>query len=196
MKIPNLETIPDLTLYLILDNLSADDVAVLHVTCEKLFFHCSGYIRHKKAKNRWEETIKKLPENKTEKQNLFQKETDASNGYWDCWTVQTKRQFPVHFCICLDINKLDNSEIYKIIDQHQNQMQYLLFQWNTAKKGFFPIIGMRLRYHHLQRIYKRPRLNYKLICKAYRDVERYTLSWKTRSTSALTRSHPESVFCV
>ena len=84
----------------------------------------------------------------------------------------------------MDIKRLKNHEMTRIIDFYKDRMQYFFFKQNTARFSFFPISGIRFGYHHIERIYRNPNLNYETMCETYQDLSTFTPVWNL-STSDL-----------
>ena len=163
----SLETLPQIPFEKILRRLEAGDVAALHVTSEKLFWRCEKFIQHYKEKINGE-----APENigqknrATTNEEPLEVEEEIDNGYWDCDFVQRKRQYPTSQCICLDLNrKFSRTEISRLVEHYEHRMQYFIGKYRTSKRSYFPIIGVRLGYRHLELA---PSLDYKVLFDTYR----------------------------
>ena len=177
---PTLETIPTSAFEEILLNLSTDDLAATHVSSQELFHKCSEYILHGQIKSNWENTevlrltrlgcIDRQPESPTEE--------DIWKGYWDCISVQKRQQYPSYYCICLNIEKLNNYEIAQLISFYKGRMQYLLFEKKKSKYSYRPIVGIRLGYKILEKFYWKRDINYKLVFKTFRTLQFPSFRWK------------------
>ena len=151
----------------ILHRLEAGDVAALHVASEKLFWRCEEFILHYKEKINWEAPENIEPKNiATTNEEPLEVEEEIHNGYWDCDFVQRKQQYPTFQCICLDLKrKFSRSEVSRLVEQYKHRRQYFIFKYRTSKQSYFPIIGVRLGYRHLELA---PSLDYKVLFDTYR----------------------------
>ena len=165
-----LDTLPQLPFEKILQNLKAEDIAALHVTTENLFSKCSDYILHSKEKRNWEESERlRRVSARPKKEVLLEVEEEILQGYWDCALVHRKHQYPPFYCICLDLKrKFSRNEISKLVEHYKHRMQYFIFKYRTSKWRYFPLIGVRLGYRHLELV---PSLDYKVLFDTYRPLE-------------------------
>ena len=171
---PFLETLPQLAFETILRNLEAEDVAALHVTSEKLFWRCSEFLLHSKEKQNWDESenIRKS-QSKQNKNEISEAEEEILQGHWDCALVHRRRQYPSFYCICLDLKrKFSRYEISRLVEHYKHRMQYFIFKYRTSRWRYFPIIGVRLGYRHLELV---PSLDYKVLFDTYRPLQFHTL---------------------
>ena len=191
--IDHLELLPNIPLFLILDYLTAHDFIALHVTSKNLFQKCSKYLNHIKIKHRLPKRRKNHFTTPLTIDNEKEAHKHRPNTYWDCSTVRRREQFPTYLYICIDVRKLNSHEISRIIGHYKGEMQYFLFQWSTAVIKFFPLSGIRLNYHHLERLCQNPNTNYKTVCELYQNIEIFTPIW-TASTSELVQFPPGSPY--
>ena len=177
-KPSTLETLPELPFEKILQQLKADDIAALHVVSEKVFWRCSNYILHSKEKRNWEES-EHLRRNSTRPlgKKLSEVEEEILQGYWDCVLVHRKHQYPVFYCICLDLKrKFSRDEISRLVEHYKHRMQYFIFKYRTSKWRYFPLIGVRLGYCNLELV---PSLDNKILFDTYKPLEFQPLGGET-----------------
>ena len=165
-----LENLPQVPIEIILRLLKAEDIAALHVSSQKLFWRCSEFILHSKEKKNWEESEKLRRANvPRDNKELSEVEEEILQGYWDCALVHRKHQYPPFLCICLDLKrKFSREEISRLVEHYQHRMQYFIFKYRTSKWRYFPLIGVRLGYRHLELV---PSLDYKVLFDTYRPLE-------------------------
>ena len=182
--INNLESLPNLPLFLILSYIIAHDLTSLHHTSNVLFKRCSEYLIHISAKHKSIGRAGNIWVRPRVRNNGPVKDKNRSKKYWDCSPIRRKCQFPAHSYICMDMKRLKNHEMTRIIDFYKDRMQYFFFKQSTARFSFFPISGIRFGYHHIERIYRNPNLNYETMCETYQDLSTFTPVWNL-STSDL-----------
>ena len=121
---PNLETIPTPTFEKILSYLCTDGLAILHVTSTTLFARCWIYIKHGKAKSEQEaiESLRFAHLDRTGDPKQSVEEEGILKGQWDWIQVRKRRQYPAYHCICLNIERLDNYDIERLISFYKERM--------------------------------------------------------------------------
>ena len=182
--INNLESLPNLPLFLILSYLIAHDLTTLHLTSNLLFKRCSEYLTHITAKHKSNGSVEHIWVRPCVRSNDTIIYKNRSNEYKDCSPIRRKCQFPAHSYICMDLERLKNHEMTHIIDFYKDRMQYFFFKQSKARFSFFPISGIRFGYHHIEKIYRNPNLNYEAMCETYQNLSTFTPVWDI-STSDL-----------
>ena len=173
----NLESLPNLPLFLILGYLTAHDLTTLHLASNLLFKRCSEYLNHIYLKQRLNGSESHIWKRPGAGSNETTKRKNLSNKYWDCSQIRRKCQFPAHSYICMDLERLKNHEMTHIIDFYKDRMQYFFFKQSKARFSFFPISSIRFGYHHIERIYQNPYLNYETMCETYQNLSTFTPVW-------------------
>ena len=166
----SLETLPQIPIENILGQLAAEDLVALHVTSKSIFKRCSNFILHSKAKSDWEvsESLRKIRIRPAEGETVSELEEEILHGYWDCMLIQRKKQYPIWYCISLDLNrKFSRQEISSLVRHYKHRMQYFIFKYRTAKWRYYPIIGIRLGYRNLELA---PSLDYKVLFDTYKPL--------------------------
>ena len=166
----SLETLPQIPIENILRQLAAEDLVALHVTSKGIFKRCSDFILHSKAKSDWEisEGLRKIRVGPVDGEVVSKLEEEILHGYWDCMLIQRKKQYPICYCISLDLNrKFSRQEISSLVGHYKHRMQYFIFKYRTAKWRYYPIIGIRLGYRNLEGA---PSLDCKVLFDTYKPL--------------------------
>ena len=165
------EALPDLPLENILEYLSAEDLAALQVCSDQFLNRCRDYILRGKRKS-----LKSCEQRYSELTGEGIQDIDPRDHTERCiWREiirQAERRQIKFYRACIDINRLNREDIQRLVTCYRNNISYCLIDRKKGERRYLKPAALYVHYSEIQGYYFKPKVNFRLIFKALRDLRR------------------------